>query len=127
VATVKYLLDADLPSALYRGLKRRSSSLDVIRVHHVGLSSEADPDVLSFAAESGRILVTRDKSTMRGFAAARVQGGEAMPGLLVVRPRFCTRQGGGIGLVIDELLLIAECTDAEEWNNLIQFIPLLVE
>jgi predicted nuclease of predicted toxin-antitoxin system len=112
-----YLLDADLPAALYRGLKRRSRDLDAIRIHHVGLSSADDPSVLSFAADSDRILVSRDKATMRGFAATRVQAGEKMPGLLLVRPRFCTRQGGGLRLVIDELLLIAECSDAEEWNN----------
>jgi predicted nuclease of predicted toxin-antitoxin system len=127
VATVKYLLHADLPAALYRGLKRRRRDLDVIRVHHDGLSAAGDPDVMSFAAESDRILVTRDKATMRDFTAARVQACEKMPGLLVVRPRFCTRQGGGIGLVIEELLLIAEYTDAEEWDGLIQFIPFLLE
>jgi predicted nuclease of predicted toxin-antitoxin system len=124
---VKYLLDADLPAALFRGLKRRKRDLDVIRVQQIGLTSADDPTILSVAAESERILVTRDKSTMRVFAAARVQAGEKMPGLLVVRPAFCTRQGGGLRLVIEELLLIAECSDAEEWQDLIQFIPFLFE
>jgi hypothetical protein len=125
--TVKYLLDADLPAALYRGLKRRNRDLDVIRVHQVGLTSADDPEILSVATESERIVVSRDKSTMRGFAAARIQAGERMPGLFLVRPGFSTRHGGGLRLVIDELLLIAECTDAEDWDNLIQFIPFLFE
>jgi predicted nuclease of predicted toxin-antitoxin system len=120
---VKYLLDADLPAALYRGLKRRDRNLDVIRVHHVGLSNADDPAVLSFAAESNRIVVSRDKSTMRDFAAARIRAGEKLPGLLVVRPRFCASQGGGLRLVIEDLLLIAKCSRAEEWNNLILFVP----
>jgi predicted nuclease of predicted toxin-antitoxin system len=125
--TVKYLLDADLPAALYRDLKRRKRTLDVVRVQQLGLTNADDPAILSVAAESERIVVSRDKSTMRGFAADRVQAGERMPGLLLVRPGFCTRQGGGLRMVIDELLLIAECSDAEEWNNLIQFIPFLFE
>lgn len=125
--TVKYLLDADLPAALYRGLKRRRRDLDVIRVQHVGLTSADDPAVLSFAAESERILVSRDKASMRGFAAQRIAAGMHMPGLLVVRPGFGTHLGGGLRLVLDELVFIAECSDAEEWNGLIQFIPFLVE
>lgn len=123
--TVKYLLDADLPAALYRGLKRRRRELDVIRVQHVGLTNADDPAVLSFAAESERILISRDKASMRGFAAQRIAAGERMPGLLVVRPGFGTHLGGGLRLVLDELVLIAECSDAEEWNGLIQFIPFL--
>jgi hypothetical protein len=64
---------------------------------------------------------------MRDFATERIQSGKRMPGLLVVRSGFSTPQGGGLRLVIEELLLIAECSDSEEWHNLIQFIPFLAE
>jgi hypothetical protein len=46
-----------------------------------------------------------------------------MPGLLLVRPDYVRRHGFGLRQVIDDLVLIAECTDAEEWLNLIEFLP----
>ena len=122
---IKYLIDADLPRALFHGLVRRSSVLDVRRVQQVGLSSATDPEILAFAAAERRITISRDKSTMLDFAAERVKLGEPMPGLLLVRPNFARRHARGLGQVIDELMLIAECSDAEEWTNIIQFIPFL--
>jgi predicted nuclease of predicted toxin-antitoxin system len=124
---VKHLRDTDLPAALYLGLKRRKRDLDLVRVQHIGLTNADDPVILSVAAELERIVVSRDKSTMRGFAADRIKAGQKMPGLLLVRPGFSTRHGGGLGLLIDELLLIAACSDAEEWDNMIQFIPFLFD
>ncbi len=122
---VKYLIDADLPRALFHGLVRQLPDLDVRRVQQVGLSSAADPEILAFGSLEGRITISRDKSTMFAFAAERVKYSEPMPGLLLVRPNFARRQGCGLGEVIDELVLIADCSDAEEWMGVIQFIPFL--
>lgn len=124
---VKYLIDADLPRALFRGLKRRDPALDVLRVQHVGLTTATDAEILSFAATDDRIVVSRDKATMSCRAAERVTRGDRMPGLFLVRPGFSRQYGRGIKFVIEELVLIAHCTDAEEWNGLIQYIPFLLE
>jgi hypothetical protein len=123
---VKYLLDANLPRALLHGLKRRQPNLDVLRVQQVGLRNASDSGILAFAAEEGRIVVSRDKATMREFAAQRIRARDPMPGLLVVRPRFLTR-GAGLATVIEELLLIGEGSQPEEWHDVVQFIPFLLE
>jgi hypothetical protein len=47
-----------------------------------------------------------------------------MPGLLLVRPGFARRHGRGLNAVIEDLLLMAECSEAHEWNGLIQYVPL---
>jgi hypothetical protein len=62
---------------------------------------------------------------MLDYAAERVKHGESMPGLLLVRPNFARRHGRGLGVIIDELILIADCSDTEEWTNIIQLIPFL--
>ncbi len=121
---LKLLLDANVPHALFRGLARRSNNVDLLRIQDIGLRTASDPDILAFAAREGRILITRDKATMRDFAAQRIREGKPMPGLLVVRPGFLSR-GAGIGTVINEILLIAEVTRAEEWHDVIQFLPFL--
>jgi hypothetical protein len=87
------------------------------------LSSATDPEILAFAASEGRVTISRDKSTMLDYAAARVKRGDPMPGLLLVRPNFARRHGRGLGVVIDDLILIAECSGAEEWTNVVLFIP----
>ena len=68
---VKYLLDADLPTALFTGLLREDPKLDVLRVQQVGLRTAEDPELLAYAAADERILVSKDKATMRDFAGAR--------------------------------------------------------
>ena len=122
---VKYLIDADLPRALFHGLVRRLPDLDVLRVQDAGLGSASDPEILAFASSEGRITVSRDKATMLGHATERIANSQPMPGLLLVRPDFARRHGRGLGVVIEELILIAECSEAEEWRNVIQFVPFL--
>ncbi len=68
---IEYLLDADLPRLLYTAVKRHASAVDILRVQDVGLRTAEDPDILAFAAETNRVLVSRDRSTMTDAAAAR--------------------------------------------------------
>ena len=122
---VRYLIDADLPRALFHGLVRQLADLDVLRVQDCGLGSATDPEILAFAASEERITISRDKSTMLDYATNRMNKGERMSGLLLVRPNFARRHGRGLGVVIEELTLISECSAAGEWNDVIQFIPFL--
>jgi hypothetical protein len=121
---VKFLLDENLPKALARALRRRARHLDVLRVHDAGLGEATDPEVLEFAAAEGRVLVSRDKRTLRRFAKQRIEEGKTMTGLLVVRPRFLDRQAG-LGVIVAELALIAEATSPEDWHGVEQFVPYL--
>lgn len=120
---VKYLLDADLPAAIFSGLKREDPSIDVLRVQQVGLRTAQDPEILAFAAAEGRILVSKDKATMRDFAGERIERGERMPGLLLIRPSYFRRRLSGLGEVIQELFRINRQTDSHDWENVIRFIP----
>jgi predicted nuclease of predicted toxin-antitoxin system len=58
---VKYLLDGDLPSAPFSGLKREDPRLDVLRVQKLGLRAAEDQEILAHAAAVGRIVVSKDK------------------------------------------------------------------
>ncbi len=121
---LKFFLDANLPKALARASARHAVHLDVLRAPDVGLAEAGDPEILEFAAKEGRITVSRDKKTMRDFAAERIRAMKSMPGLLVVRPAFLHRNAG-IATLVAELKLIAEASNAEEWEGVIQFIPFL--
>ena len=119
---VKYLLDEHLPYALFAGLKRRDPAIDVVRVQQSGLRGAEDPEVLALAAEESRIVVSKDKATLRDFAGARIQRGEGMAGLLVIRRSFL-RGNAGLGTIIDELVNISQKTESRDWDNVIRFIP----
>ena len=55
---------------------------------------------------------------MPHFAYERVRAGQEMPGVLVVlnKPPF--------GPVIEDILLVAECTTADDWQNRVDYLPL---
>jgi hypothetical protein len=121
---VRFLLDADMPKARATALRRKSPPVEVRRVQEVGLRTAADEAILEFAARDGRIVVSRDKATMRRFATERIKKAEPMRGLLVVRRDFAIG-GIGIGVLASELELIASATDPSDWEGVIQFIPFL--
>jgi hypothetical protein len=65
------------------------------------------------------VLLTHDVNTMTRFAFARVQHGEPMAGVFIVR-----QEGAALSRIIDDLLLLDECSDTSEWANQILFLPL---
>jgi predicted nuclease of predicted toxin-antitoxin system len=82
-----------------RGLLRRLPALDVVRVQDCGLEGRADPEILAWAADNGRVLLTHDRHTMVNFAYDRVRAGQPMPGVFLVSDLLPA------GQAIDEVLL----------------------
>ncbi|HEY9851499.1 MAG TPA: DUF5615 family PIN-like protein [Leptolyngbyaceae cyanobacterium] len=103
---------------IVRGILRQNPDIDIVRVQDVGLSEADDPTVLEWAAQHGRIVLTHDVTTMTGFAYDRIQAGLLMPGVFEVSRRV------SVGLAIEELLLIAECSLEGEWEGQFRFLPL---
>lgn len=115
---LRLLMDENIDPRIVRGLLTREPTLDVVRVQDVGLRTADDPDILAWAADAGRVLVTKDRATMSDYAYARVQNGEPMPGVLLLSRNL------SIGDAIEEVLLAAECMKDEEICDLVQFLPL---
>ncbi len=76
-----------------------------------------DPQVLDLAASLGRVLVTHDVSTMPGWFQQSV-GERPCAGLILVPDKLPIRD------VIEDLLLIWHLTEAQEWINHMQRLPL---
>ncbi len=113
----RFVVDEDFDNDIVRGALRRISDLDIVRAQDVGLSGATDPHILEWAAKQGRILLTHDVSTMKGCALGRVQNGLPMPGVFVVN------QTSAIGPVIDDLVLVAQCSIEGEWEGQIRYLP----
>ncbi len=96
----------------------RQPNLDLLRVQDVGLREVDDPAILAWTVMNGRIPLTHDRATMPDFAFDRLVAGEAMAGMFVVNDRMPIRQA------IDELIVLIDCSEQEEWQGIVLYLPL---
>jgi len=115
---LRLLADENFNGDIVRGLLLRRWYMDLVRVQDVGLAEADDGGILAWAAENGRILLTHDRATLPVHAYDRVVAGERMPGVFVVHNRFPVRHA------IQEILLLVECSEQEEWTNRVVYLPL---
>ncbi|WP_103670249.1 DUF5615 family PIN-like protein [Pseudanabaena sp. BC1403] len=114
----RFLADENFNNHIVRGVLQQSRDVDIVRVQDVGLSGKDDPTVLEWAAQNGRVLLTHDVATMITFAYNRIEAGLTMTGLFEVSRRVA------VGLAIEEIILIAECSLEDEWEGQVRFLPL---
>lgn len=115
---IRLLADENFNNNIVRALRRRKPDLDIVRVQDVGLSGADDPTVLEWAAEAGRVLLTHDVTTITRYAYERAERGLAMPGV------FAAARSAPIASVLEDVLLLAECSRPREWENQIRYLPL---
>lgn len=116
--TLRFLADENIDPDLVQGVRRRVDDVDIVSVQDVGLRTADDPEILQWAAEEGRILISHDIRTMSGFAGDRLGAGLPMPGVILIRASLSFAQ------VIDELASIAGASTADEWDEQIAYLPL---
>jgi hypothetical protein len=114
---VKFQADADLDGRILRGLRRAAPEIDIRTAAEAGLIGLKAPVVLRIAADSGRILVSQDRRTMPAHFA-RFTFDARNPGVILLREAI------PISTAIEELALIWNASEAEEWVNRIVWIPL---
>jgi hypothetical protein len=115
---LQLVADENFNNNILRGLLRRKDDVDIVRIQDVGLSGADDPTVLEWAAQQGRVLLTHDVSTITKYAYERIEAGQAMSGI------FEVSRTALIGPVIEDLLLLVECSLEGEWNGQIIYLPL---
>jgi hypothetical protein len=110
--------DENFNGEVVRGLIRRQPDLDLVRTQDARLIGADDPTVLAWAVSEGRILLSHDRTTLPDFAYDRVRSGLPMPGVFISNDRL------PIGQAIDEILILANCINMEEWEGIVLFLPL---
>lgn len=115
---IKLLADENFNRGIVRGLFLRQPHLDLVRVQEVGLSGRDDPALLEWAAAEDRLLLSHDYKTVPRYAYDRVDEGQPMPGVIICDQAIAP------GAAIEEILLIAECSEPGENENLVLFLPL---
>lgn len=115
---MKLLADENFHRAIVRSLLRRLPDLDLVRVQDVGLNGADDAALLAWAASEGRVVLTHDVRTLVADAYARVRAELPMPGVIEVS------QEAPIGPVVDDLLVLALCSQPGEWEGQVLYVPL---
>lgn len=113
-----FLADHNLTQSIVSGLWSNLPPIDVERALDVGLAEAADPDLLAWAAEQRRVLLTHDYATMPMYAYQRVQAGLPMAGVLQIPLKMPTRQA------LDEIILLATCGHEGECDGHVLYLPM---
>ena len=111
-----FIADEGFKRDIIRGILSRDSTVAIVRVQDVGLSGATDPDILEWAAQKCRIVLTHDKRTMTRDANARLRARLPMPGVVVVHWSM------SIGQAIEGLLEMIGASLEGEWENQIRYV-----
>jgi hypothetical protein len=115
---LRWLADENFNNDILRALFRANPSIDVVRAQDTGLTGIGDAALLAWAAEQDRVLLTHDVTTVTAHAYQRVMKGEPMPGVFEVNCEL------PIGAVVEDILLVTECSRLGEWEGQVRFLPI---
>jgi len=115
---LRLLADNDLNQKLLRGLRQRIPNIDVITARSIGLKEATDPELLEWAANADRIIITHDNRTMPAHVSNRIAAGARVAGVVIIP------QPSPIPRAIAELEIIVMCSIEADWENPILHIPL---
>lgn len=115
---IRFVADENFNNHVVRGLRLGNSKIDIVRIQDIGLSSADDSIILEWAVKEKRVLLTHDVETIPEFAYERVRAGLKIPTIFIVA------QDIPIGNVIEDLLLVSEYSEENEWEDQIHYFPL---
>lgn len=114
---IRFQADADFNQNIVRAARRRQPAIDFQTADEAGLRGADDLEVLAASARESRILVSHDRRTMpKHFSEFLTQ--QHSPGV------FILSQYLPISQAVEELLTVWEASEAEEWVDTIQALPL---
>ena len=114
---VRFLADANFNQRIVAGLLLREPQIDVGLPQHLIPAGTKDRKVLELGATLRRVVVTHDVRTMPTHFHSFVSN-QQCAGLILVPTTIA------IGDAIEDLLLVWQVSDAEEWINQMRRLPL---
>jgi hypothetical protein len=117
-----FLLDENLRGPLWNAIQRHNARTDVLPVDLLCVGEPGapplgtkDPALLEWLQQHDRVLITRDKSSMRAHLEQHLASGGHSPGILTIGRLT-------IPEVVDHIALAAVACDAEELRDQIVFV-----
>ncbi|AFY82757.1 DUF5615 family PIN-like protein [Oscillatoria acuminata] len=114
---IRFQADVDLNHIIVKATLRRESLIDFQSAQTANLDSLSDLEVLAVAARLGRVLVSHDRKTMPlNFSEFITQTRSS--GVIIIPQNISIRAA------VEDIVLIWEASEAEEWINRIHILPL---
>jgi hypothetical protein len=113
-----FATDEDFNNRILRGLQRKFTDLDVVRLQDQDLADRSDPAVLKWCTQQNRILLTHDVNTMTRYAYKKIHKQESVPGVIAVHQK-CP-----IGRALEDIMLLISALKPAEFKNRIIHVPL---
>ena len=114
---IRFQADADFNQHIVRAVRRQVPTVDFLTAHDAGLVGLDDVLVLEKAAQERRVLVSHNRRTMPFHFATFIETKTSV-GVILVSQDLPVRRAA------EDLILIWETSEAEEWVNQIGSIPL---
>lgn len=115
---MRFATDENFDERILKGLLARMPALDIVRIQDTEMYQAPDDRLLAWLADEERILLTHDVNTMPGHAYDRVRDGLPMTSVFIVN------QDAPIKQIIEQIVLLIECSSLEEWQNRVEFLPM---
>ncbi len=114
--SIRLYMDVHVPFAITAELRLRG--MDVLTAQEDGAAELSDEELLDRALRAGRLLVTQDIGLLRE-AARRLESNRKFAGVV-----YAAQLNVTIGRCVRDLELICQVSEAEEWLNRVEFLPL---
>lgn len=118
---LKYLMDENVNPVYINQLRRRKPDL-VIRAigePNTPLKGTLDPEIIILCEAHNFVLITNNRTSMPVHLVDHINIGDHVPGIFILNPDM------GIGETIEELILVAEASFEEEYQDQIINLPIL--
>ena len=118
--TLSYLLDENVDKVYLRQFIRQNPNLIMWVVGDPGAPSRGtlDPEILCWCEEYNFVLVTNNRTSMPVHLKDHITQGRHIPGIFILNDKL------SIGQTINELILIAEASFNDEYQDQIINLPL---
>ncbi|MGH9754337.1 MAG: DUF5615 family PIN-like protein [Blastocatellia bacterium] len=120
MSEIKYLLDEHVNPRLRKALKRSAADMMVWRVGDPSAPALSTPDqeILLWCEERRFSLVTNNRESMPVHLREHLAAGRHVPGIFTLNPNMT------MGETADELVLIWGASEAEEYADQLNYLPL---
>ena len=120
MSRIRYRLDENIDRVVFKQVRKLEPSIDIHCVGELGFPplGSSDPNILKWLEKAGYILITENRKTIPTHFSNHIEANRHLPGIFVV-----TKQLSHMDLV-EELILIWETTESEEFKDIILYLPL---
>lgn len=116
----KYLLDENVNPLLKKALLQRASDMVVWCVGDPGAPPlhTIDPDILLWCEAKGFTLVTKNRTSMPSHLQEHLAREHSVPGIFILKRNMSMEE------IIEELVLIWEIAEPDEYMNELKYLPI---